>query len=438
MQTADLTANRYLNFLLAATSVWMLGMALSTHFAWPVPLQEGSVEGYRQSWRWWILTILSLTLLGTLMLLGRVGARASEQDLAFLGLLSLTALWSAALAISGGAQNAANAIQLILIAAAFMTLSAARAWVIFAIVVAVQVLFLLAMLSQSHAIHTSAANHDRLHYLGMSMTFMVAAVLLAVVIRRMQRSLQHQQQEVQRMREEQLRQEQIMAMGTASAQITHELATPLSTISMIYDELAERYPNQPMVADLAAPISQVRELLQHLRDVAEHIQTQRQQYLAVSDVYYQLKQQVSLNFPSAEVSWHLDPALANDDNLQIYCDLTLVPALLGLLRNSLAGSELREEGGRCDVSGRLKGDSWELRIKNATTPESFQRLQQITQLGQQAVSSQHGLGFGMLLSHATLERFGGSLRVHLNHQGIFFQHIQLPLKSTEPKNSAEM
>lgn len=433
MQTADLTANRYLNFLMAATSVWMLGMALSTHLAWPVSLQEGGIEVDRQIWRWWLLTALSLTLFVTLVLLGRVGERANEQDRTFLGLLSLTALWSAALAISGGAQNAANAIQLILIAAAFMTLSAYRAWVVFSLVVVVQALFLLAMFTQSHLGHSRGASHDMLHYLGMSVTFLIAAVLLAVVIRRMQRSIQQQQQEVQRMREEQLRQEQIMAMGTASAQITHELATPLSTINMIYDELAERYPNQSMVADLAAPISQVRELLQHLRDVAEHIQTQRQQYLAVSEVYNQLRQQVSLNFPSAEVSWHLDPALADDEHLQVYCDLTLVPALLGLLRNSLAGSALSEEGGRCEVSGRLQGDIWELTLTNATTPESLARLPQITQLGQRAVGSQQGLGFGMLLSHATLERFGGSLRVHLNHQGIFSQQIQLPLKSTEPK-----
>ncbi|MCC5879184.1 MAG: HAMP domain-containing histidine kinase [Idiomarina sp.] len=437
MQTVDLTANRYLNFLLAATSLWMLGMALSTHLAWPVSLQDGGIEGYRQSWRWWLLTGLSLTLLVTLVLLGRVGERASEQDRVFLGLLSLTALWSAALAISGGAQNAANAIQLILIAAAFMTLPAGRAWVVFSLVVVVQALFLLAMFSQSHVGHSREASHDMLHYLGMSVTFLIAAVLLAVVIRRMQRSLQQQQYEVQRMREEQLRQEQIMAMGTASAQITHELATPLSTISMIYDELAERYPNQPMVAELAAPISQVRELLQHLRDVAEHIQTQRQHYLSVSDVYHQLRQQVTLNFPSAEVTWHLDPAAGDDDSFQIYCDLTLVPALLGLLRNSLAGSDHSEEGGRCEVSVRIQGDSWELTIKNATTPESLQRLQQMTKLGQRAVISQQGLGFGMLLSHATLERFGGSLRVHLNHQGIFFQHIQLPLKSAQPKTSAE-
>lgn len=443
---ASQTANRYLNFLLAGTTVSLFVLALSKYFALPLALpgeQMGeTIQSVTQSWRWWLLTGLSLILFFIVIVLERVGAQVDDSGRLFLGLLSLTVLWSIALAISGGAENAVNAIQLILIAAAFMTLNARRAWVIFSLVVAVQVLFLLMIFMQGvdargGITHNSMAHshqnqaHDHLHYVAMSATFLVAAGLLALVIRRMQRSLQQQQTEVQAMREEQLRQEQILAMGTASAQITHELATPLSTISMIYDELEEHYPQQRVISDLKAPIAEVRNLLQNLRAVAEQIQTQQQQNMSLIALQTQLQQQVSLHFALAQVNWQIGHEELSSSNSWVRCDLTLVPALLGLIRNAIEASADGEEEGQCDISSWQQADMWLLHVRNPTTQTSRLGLQDYSQLGKQAVSSQRGLGFGMLLSHATLERFAGGLRVQLDENGIFHQYIHLPLNTSE-------
>lgn len=434
-QQATLTATRYLNFLLAATFVGALAIALITFMPWAV---HSETTGFSSSWRWWLLTALSLCAALLVYLLGKVGTTPDRRDQTFIALLSLTLLWSAGLAISGGAENAANALQLILIAAAFMTLSAQRAWIIFTIVVTVQALFLLAILVPGAFTHNALAHQhaghndplmaaDHLHYLGMSATFLVAAVLLALVTLRMQRSLRQQQAEIQRSREEQLRQEQILAMGTASSQITHELATPLATISMLYDDLKECYPEQPLVTELGMPIQQVRGLLQNLRAVSEQIQDQRQQDMRVNDLINQLQQQVSLHFSLVTVTWHCQPI---DESASIASDLTLVPALLGLLRNATDASGHDSESNSCTLTSQLTNGHWCLHIQNKTTPEARERLREFQSLGRKAVKSEHGLGFGMLLSHATLERFDGTLRIQLDEHGVFHQHIMLPLSQT--------
>lgn len=433
MQSATSTVNRYLTALLAATLAWITLMALLAHFAlpWHADPMHSNLQhhltdsGFTVSWRWWVLLLLSAVMLWMFILLGRVGTRGSADDRVYLGLVSLTLIWSAALAISGGAANAANAIQLILIAAAFLTLSSLRAWSIFAMVVGVQSIFLLAMFiaERGHSGHAGHAS-EFLHYVGMSVTFLLAAVLLALTITHLRRSLQAQQQEVQAMREAQLRQEQILAMGTASAQITHELATPLATIGMLYDELAESLPDRQAVRELERPIDQVKGLLQNLREVTQQIQSQSTQSIDIQAVITQLQQQISLHFSAAQVRW-LQSEQMHPAYIQV--DLTLVPALLGLIRNAIEASADTLESAECTLDSRVTATHWHLHVSNPTTSTARQRLAQFNQLGREAVKSERGLGFGLLLSHATLERFAGALHVDLDPQGVFHQVISLPV-----------
>ncbi|RAK01789.1 hypothetical protein [Aliidiomarina maris] len=91
MQQATKTANLYLSTLLAGTSAWLLLMAILTHVqvTWAMAdmYQQLASSGLDVSWRWWLLFGLSLTLLITLILLGRVGHSGSADDRVFFGLL---------------------------------------------------------------------------------------------------------------------------------------------------------------------------------------------------------------------------------------------------------------------------------------------------------------------------------------------------------------
>ena len=70
------------------------------------------------------------------------------------------------------------------------------------------------------------------------------------------------------------------------------------------------------------------------------------------------------------------------------------------------------------------GHSWLLRIENTNesmTEESLERL------GTKRTQSESGLGIGMLLSNATLERFAGSLAIRLQTPKLVVQEIRIPL-----------
>ena len=78
------------------------------------------------------------------------------------------------------------------------------------------------------------------HVLGMWVNFLISAVLMAVVVGGVAGSLRERERQLSKSREEALINERIVAMGALSAGISHEINTPLSTMTLVVDELMDR------------------------------------------------------------------------------------------------------------------------------------------------------------------------------------------------------
>ncbi|RUO23242.1 hypothetical protein CWE08_00900 [Aliidiomarina iranensis] len=337
-----------------------------------------------------------------------------SEALAFAQIFVIVLLWVCALALSGGAMNPANSFLLLPIAIAFLMLSAPRAWVILLTTFVAQAVFFWQMQTSQYA-NTELADH----YAAMSFTFFVAATLLATMIRIVRKRLETSQAKLQKMREDQLRQEQILAVATASAQYTHELATPLATVSLLHGELAEEFPDHVVVREMAEPLSRVTHLLKDLRHVTLSLDQNEMQLFCVNELLAELQEQLTIAHASVPIEF----VAGNEGHFTIEADYALLPAILNLIRN--AAREVESIGhGQVSVHSLRDGHSWLLRIENTNesmTEESLERL------GTKRTQSESGLGIGMLLSNATLERFAGSLAIRLQTPKLVVQEIRIPL-----------
>lgn len=379
---------------------------------------SGEQNGSHYSW----LALCALSIMLTITA-WRAYLLVAEYRI-LLQIMALTVLWVLALAISGGITNPANALLLLPIAIAFLTLNRPQAIAVLAVILIAQSLFTAALLFYtSHSTHAAhAANAS--HYFGMSITFYVAAILLAIAISVIRKRLERSQQELLELRENQLRQEQILAVATASAQYTHELATPLSTLSLLHEEFAQEFPEHPVIKEMAEPIQRVSALLTDLRAVTHALDSNQLITIPIIDIQAELREQITI--ASAQIP--VDYVFQCDSRCMVLADQALLPALLNLVRNA-AHEASAQDNGELRIKSFCSDSDWLLHIENPNASMTLAKLQQI---GLKRMHSKNGLGIGMMLSHATLERFNGSLTVSLtnskhDNSEIVVQEVRIPL-----------
>lgn len=325
----------------------------------------------------------------------------------------LTILWGVMVDFAGGATSSANALQLILVTLIFLALPIRQA------LIAAAILFLFQCYYLYEIILVASYDESHLHFLGMSLVFMIAAIMIALVATNLKYIIARRQMQIAQLREDQLRQEQIVALATSSVQITHELATPLNTLTFWIDDLEESQSlPKDDIQQLQEPLRRMKELLYDLRETARAVRQETLKHYSIEEITHYLQTQIQLQFPLTRIHWDLSPP---PEQATLYADYSLLPALLSLIRN--AAQHHSNNNQAIDIQSQFQQGTWQLTITNHMTDISGETLEQ---LGKSVVESDQGLGIGTLLSHATLERFHGHLSVHYQSP-LFIQQVELPI-----------
>jgi two-component system sensor histidine kinase RegB len=157
---------------------------------------------------------------------------------------------------TGGATNPFAPLFLLPVVVAVATLRARRAWVIAAVAAAFYTVLMFAHVPLH--LHGDAGSEFALHVWGMWVGFLLAAVLVACFVSQIGVSLRARDAELARNREQALRTEQVLALGTLAAGTAHELGTPLSTMAVVVGELLQaRADDAALAPELALLRSQI-------------------------------------------------------------------------------------------------------------------------------------------------------------------------------------
>jgi two-component system sensor histidine kinase RegB len=274
--------------------------------------------------------------------------------------------------------------------------------------------------------HTHGGGDSNVHILGMWFNFLFSAGLITYFVVRMAATLRRQEADAAARKEDSLRNDQIMAVAGLAAGTAHELGTPLSTISVILEDLvaeaaedaAERQDYELMQAQLA----QCKRILGKLAHTAQLTSSEQRQQYQLRAWVADTVERWAVRRPEVVCEFHC----ANDAaSPLINVDLTLVQALENLLNNAAnTGSEL--------VSVELDWDREQacVRVRDRGPGIPAELLQR---LGKPVVqASDSGLGLGLLLSHATVERYGGAIELRNASGGGTLATLRLPLDRLEP------
>lgn len=252
--------------------------------------------------------------------------------------------------------------------------------------------------------HGSSGSTISLHIVGMWFNFVVSAGLITWFVLKMAAENRAQEARLSRYREDTLRDEQILALATQAAGTAHALGTPLGTMAVLLKDLQlEHGANADLQQDLQVLQQQVtacRTALLTLVDKAD-LKNQQPKAIRLRAFMQSVLEQWQLLRP--EVTCEV--TIQAGDDPSIWFDATLQQALINMLNNSADASAERLE---CELAWNL--ESWFLKIRDfgeGVHPELAKHL------GTRINSTKaNGLGVGLVLSQATVNRLGGRVSLY--------------------------
>lgn len=357
-------------------------------------------------------------LLLVVMLLWR---RPSPQQMLLL-LLAEVLLVNTFMAVNGAASNPFNAVLLLPIVLAFMLLPWLAAALLLSVSIAAQIsqLWLLPRHGEPAAMMLN-------HYYGMVVGFVLTSVLVAAVVWYLREQLAAREEAIHQLRERQLRNEQLLAIGTAAAQLTHDVATPVQSMRLLIDEVMEQQSAGEALTELERQLQRIEQQLRNWRDIADEVREARLRPYELKMLWHSLQQLLLLARPETAIHWHWQ---AGSGQWHILADGTLLPALSNIIINACEAAQAQANG-EVQVSANLIDSGWALKIINSANDLSPSML---AQLGFQLLPSDDGHGVGAVLTNATIEKFKGQVNWYREGDKMVTL-VQLPLEAHAKNHS---
>jgi two-component system sensor histidine kinase RegB len=261
----------------------------------------------------------------------------------------------------------------------------------------------------------------RLHLVGMWLTFVVSAVLMAWFFTRMTASLRERDAQLAAAREEALRDSQVVALGQLAAGAAHELGTPLATMNILAGEL-ERDVRLP--ADASEDLALLRQQIAICKEIVGSL-TQKAgierarddvRLMAVDTWLKGLLVRWRTLWPQATCLLDVQAGAAPP---QIMVEATLEQAVSNLLNNA---AKISPHGMRLAVAWNAHRLQIVLHDQGPGFPLEILRCGGAEPLPAHA----QGTGIGLWLTRAAVERSGGSLTLE-NQPGGGVATLELPL-----------
>ncbi len=263
----------------------------------------------------------------------------------------------------------------------------------------------------------------QIHMAGMLLTFVFSAAMIGWFVARLTAAVRQRDAQLAAAREAALRSERVLALGNLAAGAAHELGTPLATMAVLAGEMLQE-PDlpAPLHADLDLMRTQIAECKRIITELATQAGTSRAesaQPIALDAWLAELLGRWRRQRPQIEPRVTL---AGTRPGPRIAAETTLGQALLNLFNNAADASPDAVE-----IAADWDAEALDLRVadRGAGIAPEIEGL-----LGREPVSTRGaGLGMGVLLAYAAIERAGGTLAFSERADGGTLASVRLPLRS---------
>ncbi len=259
-----------------------------------------------------------------------------------------------------------------------------------------------------HDMHSTMSRHELdLHVFGMWFGFVFSAVMVAYFVVEMAKNLRARERSLAEAREQSLRNERVVALGTLAAGAAHEMGTPLGTMAILIGEIesecdpVEENELATKMRILKEQVSRCKQALSVMSATAGEIRAESGHLMPLTtyldDVVRSWKQQLH--------GAKLDYRKAGPEPIPDFlAEQTLTHALVNILNNA---AEVSTEGLSLHVRWDYRVVTLRILDTGPGIPPDISR-----QLGKEPISTKdNGLGVGLFLAFSTIHRLGGEIEM---------------------------
>jgi two-component system sensor histidine kinase RegB len=323
------------------------------------------------------------------------------------GLMALdVVLLTALLYFTGGPNNPFSFLFLVPISLATLILTAYWTWALVLLSLACSaVLFAWNVpldLGPSHAAHMA------MHLRGMWVAFGVSAGFIVYFLRRIRRALAVREAELTASRSLAARRERLASLATLAAGAAHELSTPLSTIAVVAKELERALGGATLPEGVADDVRLVRAEVERCRAILQRLSTDAGEVMGEAFVSVPVDELVrrALSGLDArpEIRAELDPGVRG---LALRIPPRAVEqALHGVLKNAQDASP---RDASVEFAVARVGDLVEFTVRDRGAGMDADVLARIGEPFFTTKPAGRGMGLGLFLARAVVERLGGEV-----------------------------
>ncbi len=320
------------------------------------------------------------------------------------GLLATQLLWDSAIilvlvCLTGRSTNPFIYYLLVVIAISASLFTPKIVWAFCLSGIAIYSLLMYLDFNQ-HLSHTSAEFQS--HLIGMWVNFVGSALLISFFISRLTTALRDRELSLAAAREEVLKSEQLIGIGTLAASTVHSFGTPLSTIAMTVGEIEERHKDEETslyAKVIKTQIERCKHTMNKLSSLAGHDFKTRGN-IALVDLLDDIKAHFTLMNSNPMPRFTIN---CQNQNLYLPGGILLKHALINLIDNAVHAANTV-----VFVKIDCLDNTLQIIIEDDGDGISPELL---SELGDSVVTSKEtGLGIGFLLANSTIERLNGQVR----------------------------
>lgn len=371
---------------------------------------------------WWILLAVA-GMIGAINLLMHKPLAGPRPDAAFLAqlLVDLVAL-AALLYFSGGATNPFVWLLLLPLAIIATVLPQWQTWFT-AVTVCALYSLLMWFYQPIPDVHMPAGSGFWLHIFGMWIGFIVSSFVIAYFLSGLAAMVRARDRALALAREAALRDEKLVSLGTLAAGAAHELGTPLATMSILVEELADDIGSESdsnahrKLELMAEQIDRCRQTIAAVVSSTGIEAAQGGCALEMKRFVESVVEEWRTRRSGLKVTCHINGEAPGP---RLVVDKSLTGALINIFDNAADASP-------DDVNIEAGWDDEALAISVSDRGKGFSPAQR-ARIGKAPASDKpDGHGLGLYLSSGVIGRLGGKLSIRPRAGGGTTVEVELPL-----------